>query len=149
MRHAGLAVALILCGFARPLAAATSGEIALTVTLKQAVSSAVGVKVTAPADQHGNPGQTLTYHFTVQNTGTAPDSFRLATDSSKRFHAALPDGNRIGPLAPGASATVIVKLTISHRAHVGLHGRLTLTATSRTDRRVSDHASVTTRVVRR
>ena len=145
-KRVGLVVALLLCGFARPVFAAGSGAITLTVTLKQATPATLGVKVTAPPDQRGAPDQTLTYRFTVTNTGTAPDSYQLDTDASKQFRARLPGSDRIGPLAPGASATVSVEVTISRRARAGLQGRLTLTAISRTDRHVSDRASVTTTV---
>jgi len=122
--------------------AASGGSIAVTVTVKQIVAA----EVTPPADQAGDPNETLAYLFSVENTGTGPDAFALSADSSERFGVNLPGGDNIGPLNPGEATSVSVELTIPDGELAATQDVLTLTATSQTDRKVSGDASVTTTV---
>jgi len=133
-------ILLILFGLTEPLLAASSGNVTLTVTVQQLVA----VEVTAPGGQSGNPGALLTYLFTVQNAGTGPDAFNLKASSSERFSVNLPGGTSTGLLNPGSSAQVTVELTIPAGEPAGTQDLLTLEATSQTDRKISDQASVTT-----
>jgi len=93
-----------------PLTAlAQEGTITVTVTIEQIVAGVVS----APAGQSGDPGDTLVYTFTVQNTGNAPDTFDLSASSSNGWTTNLPGGNTVGPLAPGGEPVPAdVELTI-------------------------------------
>lgn len=142
MMRLSLVLLLTLLGATESLLAASSGDVTVTVTIQQLV----GVDVAAPVDQGGDPGQMLTYLFTVQNAGTGPDVFDLKATSSEHFAVALPGGTTTGTLNPGGLAQVTVELTIPNGEPAGTQDRLTLSATSQTARKISDEASVTTTV---
>lgn len=112
------------------------GTISIRITLRY-----VAVTVSAPADQSGDPGQTLTYTFNIQNTGNSQDTFNLAATSSKSWALSLPTA--VGPVAAGATASANVDITIPEKAKPGTQDVLTLTATSQADNTVNDSACVT------
>ena len=134
---------------AQPLLAATGGEIAITVTIQQA--QVAGVEIRPRPDQRGEPGETLTYRFRLQNTGNGTDRFSLAANSSREWAVALPDGALTGPLvpAPGGRSreTVAVQVTIPLTEPRGTEDVLTVTATSEFDPGVSAQVSVSSTVV--
>lgn len=134
---------LIMFIFPLNIQAAGTTNIAVTVTVREIVT---GVLVQAPEAQSGYPGETLTYTFDVQNIGNEEDSYRLRATSSSGWRVRLPGGRVIGPLAPGESVTVDVRITIPRRVPAGTEDQLTLTATSRTDTTIQDSGSVITTV---
>lgn len=123
--------------------AAGTGSITVTVTVREIMT---GVSVQAPEAQSGEQRETLTYAFVVQNIGNEEDSYRLSATSSSHWRVRLLGGRRIGPLAPGESVTVDVRITIPRRAPAGAEDQLTLTATSRTDKTIQGSGSVITTV---
>ncbi|MCH7589950.1 hypothetical protein IIB34_02815 [PVC group bacterium] len=122
--------------------AASSGSVAVTVTIEQIA----GVEVSAPTDQSGDPNETLNYLFNVQNTGSGPDNFDLTTESTERFRVNLPQGKKTGILNPGETAIVSVETTIPEGEAGGVQDILTLKAKSQINRKVFDTDFVTTTV---
>jgi len=122
--------------------AASSGSVAITVTIEQIA----GVEVSAPTDQSGDPNETLNYLFNVKNMGSGPDDFDLTTESSERFRINLPQGKKTGILNPGEIAAVSVQTTIPEGEPAGTQDILTLKAKSQINRKVLDTDFVTTTV---
>ncbi|MCH7505232.1 hypothetical protein IID04_06345 [PVC group bacterium] len=122
--------------------AASSGSVAITVTIEQIA----GVEVSAPTDQSGDPNETLNYLFNVENTGSGPDNFDLTTESTERFRVNLPQGKKTGILNPGDIAAVSVETTIPEGEAAGVQDILTLKAKSQINRKVFDTDFVTTTV---
>jgi uncharacterized repeat protein (TIGR01451 family) len=82
-----------------------------------------------------NSGSTVTFNSTLQNTGNAPDSFTLSLGSSTlgactilQSDGVTPLSGPVGPLAAGATYTVVVRCAIPASQTTG--GSVTLTATS-------------------
>ncbi len=82
-----------------------------------------------------NSGSTVTFNSTLQNTGNAPDSFTLSLGSSTLGACTIlpsdgvtPLSGPVGPLAAGATYTVVVRCAIPASQTTG--GSVTLTATS-------------------
>ncbi|HOJ31715.1 MAG TPA: hypothetical protein PLP13_06780 [bacterium] len=103
------------------------------------------VQVFAPAEQTGNPGDTINYQFVVANYQSIDDTFDLVLTSSAGWQTSLPDGNTIN-ISAGNSAIVNATVTIPANALPGATDNLTLTVTSQTDQQVTNQDSVTTRV---
>jgi uncharacterized membrane protein len=84
----------------------------------------IGMEV-RPLDQSGsgNPGDPVTYTLTITNTGEQPDTFSLALVEAA-WHTSLPAST--GSLAPGASANVLVIVTVDSGAAVGASDTATL-----------------------
>ena len=113
-----------------------------------------GVDVTPDADQSGSGTveSTVSYNFTVTNTGNGSDSFGLAATSTNGWTTRITDtGGAIisstGALAADASETVVLEVDIPAGAAVGSSDGETLTATSAFDGDVFDAGSATTSVV--
>lgn len=69
-----------------------------------------GISVTPEAQAtSGNPGETVNFEITIENTGDYTDTFRL--DLSGNFWA-VEAPTTTGPLAPGISVTLIASVTI-------------------------------------
>ncbi len=80
-------------------------------------------------------GSSVTFNSTLQNTGNAPDSFTLSLGTSTigvctlfQSDGVTPLSGPVGPLAAGATYTVVVRCTIPASQTSG--GSVTLTATS-------------------
>jgi uncharacterized repeat protein (TIGR01451 family) len=79
------------------------------------------------------PGQTTIYTFSLTNTGTLSDSFTLALDGSL-WDTAL-SSEVVGPLAPGTSGAVQVRVSVPPGTALGASDQVTLQATSNGDPR--------------
>jgi uncharacterized membrane protein len=66
----------------------------------------------SPSSQSGNgsPGDTVSYTFTVTNTGTSPDAYGLTVSGSSWLTTVSPANT--GSLGPGGSVTIIVTVEI-------------------------------------
>ncbi|MEA2055117.1 MAG: hypothetical protein U9O96_08465 [Candidatus Thermoplasmatota archaeon] len=101
-----------------------------------------GVDVSAEGGKEGKPGDTVTYSFTIRNTGDLRDSYNLSVISA---WAASLDKQFI-TLEPGESGDVSASVEIPLDAENGSANTLTLTAQSRGSSK-SDSASVTTKAI--
>lgn len=106
-----------------------SWNCAMTVPVTSTILASVtyytiGMEV-RPLDQSrsGNPGDPVTYTLTITNTGEQPDTFSLALVEAA-WHTGLPAST--GSLAPGASANVLVIVTVDSGAAVGASDTATL-----------------------
>ena len=81
----------------------------------------------AAATQSGAPGAPVTYTFTVMNAGLVTDTFSAAL-SGGLWEAVAP--STVGPLAPGASAAITVRVTVPSNAGCGATDAVTLTVAS-------------------
>ena len=104
-----------------------------------------GVEVVAPGVGCGQPGQTVTHTFTIQNTGNGQDGFWLAAESERGWSLEIQGGESVGPIACGQAHSLQVAMTIPAGTAPGVTDTLTLTATSRLSSAVS--ASVQTRTL--
>jgi len=101
-----------------------------------------GVRVSAPDNKEGKPGDTVSYTFTVKNTGDLKDAYSLSVNSE--WTASL-DKQSV-TLLPGESADVTASVEIPLDAENGSTNRLTLMAQSQNSSK-SDSASVTTTAI--
>lgn len=77
------------------------------------------------------PGVTITYTFTLTNTGDYVDSYLLVVDSV--WEAVLTDGDEVGPLASGESAAITLVVNLPLDVPGGVSDEATLTAVSALD----------------
>ena len=120
--------------------AAQTVEITITITIERLAA----VLVTAPGDKAGDPGETLTFSFMVQNVGNVSDIYDLSATSTNGWVTNLPAGDTLGPLASKETpAVVIVELTLPAGAEPGTDAILTLTVTSQHDPDTSQSAGAT------
>lgn len=77
----------------------------------------------------GDPGAVVTHTFTLTNSGGISDTFDIIMTGTWPSST----GASVGPLAPGASATVIVDVLVPLTATAGAMDLLTVTAASATD----------------
>ncbi len=91
-----------------------------------------GVTVTPATDgQFDDPGVTVDYNLTVENTGNTPDIFDVIVSGNGWPTAAVP--TTVGPLAAGAVANVTVSVDIPAGAAGGDFDEAIVTVTSRGD----------------
>ena len=94
------------------------------------------------ASQSGVPGTNITYTLAVTNTGNMNDAYTV-TVSGNTFATNAP--TNIGPLAPGASTTFDVAVTIPLTATNGMSDTAVVTLTSQGDNVTSATSTLTTR----
>jgi uncharacterized membrane protein len=108
-------------------ASAQSSCIAIVGALSQ-----VEVSI-SPTSKSGLSGSTLTYTVTVTNTGTASGTYTLTkSDSAASSWPSSLSKISVGPLAPGASGTAQLSVTIPAGTAEGVSHTITVTATSAT-----------------
>ncbi|UCE38107.1 MAG: hypothetical protein JSW00_02385 [Thermoplasmata archaeon] len=91
-----------------------------------------GVEVTAfPLAQNGLPTKTISYEFTIKNTGDETDNFILSADSSNEWEIELSQ-SFVGPLNVDESIIVFANVTIPMGWPAYDTDILNLTATSNT-----------------
>ncbi len=107
-----------------------------------------GVDVSPDNTGGGEAGETIVYNHTIKNTGNASDTFDLSALSSHGWPFAITNtgGAPLSSvtLAPGASQTVQVRVTIPVGTVDGTRDTTTLTAVSHTDATIVDTATDTT-----
>ena len=110
-----------------------------TATNTTTVPSDVGVTLEPDYLAAAGVGTSRVYTHTLTNTGNAPDTFNLAASSSQGWLA----GFTPGPisLAPAASATVLVTITIPAGAAPGSLDTTLITATSQLAPAIYDTAT--------
>lgn len=101
--------------------------------------TAAGVNVTVGPDQHAEPGDLITLVFTVSNTASSPDSYKLELTKPQNWTHL---GAVTSPLSlhGGASKTIFLTFIVSKTAPAGAY-TATLKATSNNDASVTDQAS--------
>jgi uncharacterized membrane protein len=105
--------------------------------------SSRGVRLTPEtADQYADNGATAVFTFTVQNVGTMPDSYDLSL-GSHTWTTTLSTGS-VGPLAPDASATVYVSVTVPPAAVGSTFDGSSVTAQSVISPAISDTSTFVT-----
>jgi hypothetical protein len=96
-------------------------------------------------NQTGEPTQTLSYRFEVNNTGDEIDSYEIFVTSSNGWDYEQSENN-VGPLVANESVVVTVNTTIPIGTPAGSWDNLTLRARSAADFGKSDQVAVTTNV---
>jgi hypothetical protein len=114
----------------------------VAVPLQMTVTGGYGVALSGDAAKSGPPGTTVRYTLYMTNTGGLADTFNLGL-SGGSWSAAI-DGPTSVPLAAGASAAVVVEVSVPSGAAVGSDDTVTLTATSQGDTSKSATADLTT-----
>ena len=85
------------------------------------VDTVTGHTLTGDTDLSGNPGDTVTYHFTILNTGNAQEKMDYTVSSS--WAVSTPGGSTT--LGMGASDTISVTQTIPANADAGASASVT------------------------
>ncbi len=116
-------------------------SVADTATLTTTVEDFYGVELSDDQAQEGLIDTDVSYTLTVTNTGNVADSFALTVDSNWN-NAIIPTNS--GSLAPGASTTFEVIISVPDDVNAGTTDVATVTATSDTDATTTDTATVTT-----
>ncbi len=102
------------------------------------VDSVAGIATADPAGQSGNQGQTVTYTVTLTNTGNVTDTF--AVDIGAANWPVTATATAVGPLAPNASGSFEVTVTIG----AGVTDTVAITLTSGADDTVTAVVTLTT-----
>ncbi len=101
---------------------------ALNVPITLTVVQMYGVSLApSTAAQSGLPGATVPYTFTVTNAGSETDTFTVTLSGNAWTATAAPT---VGPLAGGASAPLVVNVTVPNVALCDGLDTLTVTVTS-------------------
>jgi len=67
---------------------------------------------TATKDMVGIPGATVTYQFSVENSGNSNDTFALSVETQKQWTTTIEGSTSTGQLAQGGKKTITLKTTI-------------------------------------
>jgi len=105
------------------------------------------VNVPDPLDGSGEPGQSVDYVFTVQNTGEGIDFYELDVISATGWAVEILGSSTTDYVYPASSTTVSVRVHIPADAPMHYIDDVTLTATSAMDSGVFSSGVVSTEVV--
>jgi carboxypeptidase T len=112
-----------------------------TAIFLDVTTPAYGVMLTpASAAAQDDPGTTVTYHLEITNIGQNSDSYDISVTSGWSFDAPL----TIGPIAPAATESFDVQVTIPADANNGESDNAVVTVTSQFDPAISALSSLTT-----
>ena len=103
------------------------------------VDTVTGHELTGDSDLSGDPGETVTYHFTVLNTGNAEEVYSYTVTATKGW-TALPVGDSF-TLAMGASETIAVTHTVPSNAGAGDDSTVTFTVVGGSNSEVTTTAN--------
>jgi len=103
-------------------------SIATVVKKMAGTSSALKTSTQALA---GNPGDTVSYDFTIENTGNAPDTFTLSVDS--QWATTIKGGSTTNELQPKVKQTITFETTVPQTGMAGDKNVVTLTVKSTLD----------------
>jgi uncharacterized repeat protein (TIGR01451 family) len=96
-------------------------------------------------DKWGSNGETIVYTFTVQNLSTASDSYNLSL--AEDDWPTVLSTKSVGPVAPNATASFQVSVTVPATAVGSTFDQATVTAQSVTTSTVSDTSTFTTSAI--
>jgi hypothetical protein len=132
----------------------TSTDALAVATDTTTVNQIARVELSPAEDQSGlNPGEVVTYAHTITNTGEITDIFDLEATSSQSWTVELFRGNwptgtqgtlRFEQLAPGATDTLTVSITVPSTATACSVDYTIITATSNFDSNAQDTVTDTT-----
>jgi uncharacterized repeat protein (TIGR01451 family) len=130
--------------------AVSQGDASLkdSVTLTTTANLAHGVSVTPQVEtRNGPPGEMVEYTLVVKNTGNVTDSFNVSLGNTPVWTPII-DPLAITNLAPGATATVSVKVTIPPSTPYGQTDVVEVVITSTGDPAKTITSTLTTRAMR-
>ncbi|RPJ41524.1 MAG: T9SS C-terminal target domain-containing protein [Candidatus Latescibacterota bacterium] len=132
-----------LCAFLTTFLEKNGPYLDTSCVVTTAIASCVGgVDVTGDTYLSGGPGDTLYADFMVQNTGSGPDRFLLATQSDLGWPVSIVGSDTTDLLGPGSSDNVEVRVIIPNDASCEALDRVDLDAFSLCDPSVWDRATV-------
>ncbi len=112
-----------------------------TAIFLDVTTPAYGVMLTpAAASAQDDPGMTVIYHLEITNIGQNSDSYDISVVSGWAFDAPL----TIGPIAPAATETFDVQITIPADANNGESDTAAVSATSQYDPEITAVSNLTT-----
>ena len=95
----------------------------------------------SPNSQAGQPGKTLEYTVTVKNRGTINDNYNLVVgDNAVPSWGPTLSDNLLDNVPPGENKTVTLSVTVPENAELATLDKITVTATSQADNRISGSA---------
>jgi len=119
---------------------------AATTTIVGAVPTQ-DVEVIAPAGKTANPGDSISYDFTVTNTGNISDTYSLSAASPHDLRGWSVSSPSSVAVSAGDSEIVAVTVNVPPDAPVTTVDRVSLTASSQTNPAVADSDTTSTTVV--
>jgi uncharacterized membrane protein len=121
-----------------------SPNLTAAATNTTTVPSEAGVLIEPDYFRVVTPGVVVTYSHTLTNTGNLEDTFNLGVVSSLGWFSQVSPGSV--SLLPGATAAVVVTVTVPGAAQPGMENVTTVTAVSTVDPAVQDTAVDRTRI---
>ena len=95
----------------------------------------------SPSSQAGWPGDNLEYTVTVKNRGTINDNYDLVvSDNASPSWGPTLDNNLFLNVGPGENRTTTLRVTLPENEELATLDKITVTATSQADNRISESA---------
>jgi predicted transcriptional regulator len=130
----------------------TIGSAKITIKEKPPDPADQSVVLEGPADGEGKPGETMTYRFTIRNTGTAIDSYLItvSTENDWKTSQTISGVPAIDPvdIRPGESVELLVTMKIPDNAKAGKIHKITVTIESTNFQNAKASAVVQTKVLK-